>query len=104
MENQDDNQVESIRARAAAERATVSELNGRVSDSYIKKNMLGHATNCLDDVEHLLVPQSLKASNDRDFSMWLATAELMLQIATQQRRGVQEIIAKYGQNAQTIGG
>lgn len=104
MKDQHNNQVESIRARAAAERATVSKLERTVSDSYIKKNMLGRATNCLDDVEHFLIPQVLKANNDRDFSMWLATAELVLQVATRQREGVQEIIATYGQNVQAIGG
>ncbi len=41
MKDQHNNQVESIRARAAAERATVSKLERTVSDSYIKKNMPG---------------------------------------------------------------
>src|ERR1017187_1197483 len=104
MTNITNNQIESIRTRAAAERATVSELSGTVTDSYIKKNMLGRATNCLDDVEQFLVRRALDATNDRDFSMWIAAAELMLQIATQQRKGVQDLIAKYGPNVQSIGG
>jgi hypothetical protein len=38
---QNDALIQQIRSKVAAERAVVAELNAKLSDSYIKKNMLG---------------------------------------------------------------
>jgi hypothetical protein len=92
--------IQQIRSKVAAERAVVAELNAKLSDSYIKKNMLGQATNRLNDAETYL-RHALKPSTPPDFAMWIAAAELTLQIAAQHRKDVEHIVAKYGPDAQT---
>jgi hypothetical protein len=77
---QNDALIQQIRSKVAAERAVVAELNAKLSDSYIKKNMLGQATNRLNDAETYL-RHGLKSSTPPDFAMWIAAAELTLQIA-----------------------
>ena len=98
---QDDARIQEIKARVASERAAVVELNTKLSDSYIKKNMIRQATNRLDDAETYL-RHALKPTTQRDFEMWIAAAELDLQIAAQHRKGLEEIVAKYELNAQSM--
>lgn len=98
-----DGRTHEIQSKVVAEMAAVSELDGKLEDSYLKQ-MLRHALNMVGDVESFFLRSARQEPRTPDaLSKWLDNAEAALQIAIQQRKLVENVIAKYGPNAQSIG-
>jgi hypothetical protein len=94
MPSEGNDRVEKIRAKVCAERRLISDLDGKIKDASIKQ-LLQRASCSLDDVQ-FLVRSSLQAQTPAYVSMWLSSAEVVVQIAAQQRKVVEDIVAKYG--------
>ena len=92
--------IQEIKSKVEAERVVISGLDSAIKDSYLKER-LRRASLSLDDAE-LFVRKSLQAQTLDHVSMWLNGADTAIQIAAQQRKLVQDIVAKYGPNAQSI--
>ncbi len=101
MPMQTDVRAREIQSGDKEEKAAVTALLGRVSDSELKKR-LQLAIFWLDDVEDFLLPHALKADPSH-VAMWITHAELMLHLAAERRRFVQGIVATYGPNAVSVG-
>jgi hypothetical protein len=99
-----DEHIRSLRTRAEAERETITKLDAQVKDTYLK-DLLRRSQNLVGDVETFFIRHALEAhSAPQRFSMWLNLAESTLNLAAQQREGVQDIVGNYGTDAQSIGG
>jgi hypothetical protein len=98
---QTDVRAREIQSRANEEKAEVTALLGRVSDSDLKKR-LQLAMFWLDDVEDFLLPHALRA-DPAHVTMWIEHAEATLRMAAERRRFVQEIVATYGPDAVSVG-
>jgi len=107
MHSETRERVERIRAKALAGKASVSDLNAQITDAYVKQ-LLKLASNWFDDVEVFWIgtlqrdrmpPRSLAEE-----SRWLDQAEFFLEsIARPQLKAVQDMVAKFGPNLQSIG-
>ncbi len=92
--------VDEIRSRVEKERASLSNLNGIISDQYLKQQ-LKTALNLLDDVEGFFLPAKIlgESRTAAQWAYWLDGASLPLNHATQLREYVEEIIHKFGADA-----
>jgi hypothetical protein len=91
--------IRQMQSEVDAERAALADLEAKVTDRYIREVLLKRATHSLDDVEAMLGYASQSSP-----IMWLAGAEFFFHIAELQRKGVQDIVEKFGANAVSIGG
>ncbi len=95
-----DLRVEEIKSKVQAEKDVISGLNNTIKDLFLKQ-LLQRASFSLDDVEFLL-RNALQVQIPDHVFMWLNAAETAVQIAAQQRKLVQDIVAKYGPNVRSI--
>ena len=88
--------VQEIRSRVAAERALIADLDGRIKDSYLKRQ-LQFALCTLDDVENVFLGKALQEPRPPAAeSAWFGYAEQVFQIAVHQRKVVEELVATFG--------
>jgi hypothetical protein len=98
-----DERIQQIQSRVEAERAHLSALDAQIKDQYLRRN-LEEATHWLDDVENVFLRSARQQERTPDaFTRWLSYAEQPLAWAIARRKELEEIVAKYGPNAQTIG-
>lgn len=95
--------IDEIRSRVKKERASLSNLNGKISDQYLKQQ-LKTASNLLDDVEGFFLPANIleEPRTAAQWAYWLGGAHLLLNHATQLREYVDEIIRKFGVDARSF--
>jgi hypothetical protein len=104
MQSEGNDRVQEIRSKVLAERGLVSTLAGQISDSGLKQQ-LQQASDWLDEVEDVFLQSAVQEPRSPDaLSRWLSHAELPLQWAVQRRKKMQEIVATYGSNAQSMPG
>jgi hypothetical protein len=102
-EMQSEARIREIQSRVDAERTVIAALDGQLSDSGLKQQ-LQQVEHWLDDVESIFLRSAMREPRTPDaLSRWLAYAMFALQMAIEKRKNVQEIVAKYGPNAQSIG-
>jgi hypothetical protein len=83
---------------------SLTKLDAQVKDTYLK-DLLRRSQNLVGDVGTFFIRHAPEArSAPQRFSMWPNLAESTLNLAAQQREGVQDIVGKYGTDAQSIGG
>jgi hypothetical protein len=89
--------IDEIRSSVKNERASLSNLNGKISDQYLKQQ-LKTESNLLDDVEGFFLPAKIleEPRTAAQWSYWLDGANLPLKHAIQIRENIEEIIRKYG--------
>lgn len=96
VQNQSNDRVQEIRSRVVAERALIADLDGRIKDSYLKRQ-LQFALCTLDDVENFFLGKALQEPRTLAAeSAWVGYAEQVFQIAVQQRKVVDELVARFG--------
>ena len=99
----DPERVKDIRDRVAAEQPVISDLEDLIKDPGNLKH-LGMVRSLLSDVESVFLGSLTEESRTaNEESRWLDGAELALQLATNYRKVVQDIFAKYGPNVRAIG-
>jgi len=92
--------VQDIRARVARERTVIAELSPKLGDL---KQLLKHAEHRLDDVEGFFLGKVLQEPRTpQALAIWLGNAELVLQMAVQQREYVEGLVKKYGADAKLM--
>ncbi len=103
MQGEANDRVRKIRSRVLAERALISDLDGQLTDNYLKQ-LLQRASYTLDDVENVFLGSALQEPRTPAAeSTWLGYTEFVLEmIAVPQRKVVQDIVAKFGPNAQSF--
>jgi hypothetical protein len=101
MNSAENDREQRIRASVIAERPLVAALANQVTDAYLKQ-ILQLASHWLDDVENLLLPSAVKAFPAHYASAWLDMAEFNVKDAARRRQFVQDIVAKYGADAQSV--
>jgi hypothetical protein len=98
-----DDHIQQIQSRVEAERAHLSVLDAQIKDANLRRN-LQEATPWLDDVENVFLRSARQQERTPEASArWLSYAEQPLGWAIARRKELQEIVAKYRPNAQTIG-
>jgi hypothetical protein len=98
------NDIETIQQKVESERALVTALDAKLSDAGLKQQ-LRLASLWLDDVENVFLQSARHEQRTPDaLTRWLSYAVFPLQMAQQKRKELEAIVAKYGANAQTIGG
>ena len=96
VQNLLNDRVQEIRSKVVAERALIADLNDRIKDSYLKRQ-LQFALCTLDDVENVFLGKALQEPRTPAAeSAWIGYTEQVFQIAVQQRKVVDELIAKFG--------
>jgi hypothetical protein len=98
MPNEGNDRVENIKRKLRADRKLISQLEGKTHASI--KPLLQPSSDSLGYVETFLYFAS--QAEPGYVSMWLDAAETYLEIAAQQRKIVEDSIAKYGPNARAI--
>ena len=95
--------IDEIRSRVKNERASLSNLSGKISDQYLQQQ-LKTASNLLDDVEGFFLPANIleEPRTAAQWAYWLDGANLPLKHATQLREYVEEIIRKFGADARSF--
>jgi hypothetical protein len=101
---QDDQSIEQIQSKVDAQRAIVSALDAKITDSALKLH-LQQAAHWLHDVENVFLRSAREEKRTPEaLTRWLSyAAEAPLQWAMNRRKHVEDIVAKYGPNA-TLGG
>jgi len=98
-----DDHIQQIQSRVEAERADRFVLDAQIKDATLRRN-LQEATPWLDDEENVFLRSARQQERTPDtFARWLSYAEQHFGWAIARRQELQEIVAKYGPNAQTIG-
>jgi hypothetical protein len=95
--------VQAIQARLQVLKDSASQLDKTILENAAKDALLGRASDLLSDVETLLLPYALKASNPAHAAMWFEIAEFQLGQAEQRLKYAQAMIVKYGANLQAVG-
>lgn len=107
MYGETNDRIQRIQSKVLAGKASISDLNTQITDNYVKQ-LLQQASNWFDDVEvhflgnlrHERIPPRTLAEESR----WLDEAEFFLErVAVSQLRAVQDMVAKFGANIQSIG-
>ena len=98
----DPERVEALRDGVAAEQQVISDLEDRIKDPGLLE-YLGRARNLLGDVERVFLGSPTETRTANEEARWLGGAELALQLATNYRKVVQDIYAKYGPDVRSIG-
>ena len=98
----DQERVEAIRDRVAAEQPVISDLEDLIKDP-VMLEYLGKARNYLGDAGSMLGSLTEKSLTANDEAHLLYNAELMLQLAAVYLKFVQDMLAKYGPDVRTIG-
>ncbi len=107
MHSETNDRAQRIRSKVLAGKASISDLNAQITDNYVKQ-LLQQASNWFDDVEvhflgnlqHERIPPRTLAEESR----WLDYAEFFLErVAVPQLKAVQDMVAKFGPNIQSIG-
>jgi hypothetical protein len=95
--------INEIRSKIKSERASLSHLNGQISDHYLKQQ-LKTASNLLDDVEGLFLPSKIvEESRTADqWANWLECANSPLKHARHLREHVEVIVRKFGPDARSF--
>jgi hypothetical protein len=100
---QNNERIQEIQCKVDSERAAVAALDARISDAGVKQRVR-QASFWLDDVEHLFLQSARHETRTPEaFARWLSYAEIPLQWAMERRKQIEELIAKNGPNAVTIG-
>ncbi len=107
MHSQTNDRIQRIRSKVLAGKASISDLNAQITDNYVKQ-LLQHASNWFDDVEvHFLKNLQHDRKPPRTLaeeSRWLDHAEFFLErVAVSQLKAVQDMVARFGPNIQSIG-
>ncbi len=92
-----------IQSRLEKLKTVVAELDKTIVDKKAKDFLLRPAANAFSDVEILLLPHGLKATNPAHASMWFEIAEFELRQAEERLKYAQGMVAKYAANLQAIG-
>lgn len=99
MPPQANDAIEKMRARINAERALNAAVNDRFTDKAPHlKRQLQFAADTLDDLERIFLPSAERGNQ----TMWLHSAEVLLQIAVSYRKAVEELVNKYGSDIMSI--
>lgn len=94
--------VETIRRNVATKLKVISDLEAQIKDAYIL-GRLQQVRNWFGDVESVFLSSlSRESRTPEGESYWLSGAETALQMATQQLKSIQEVVAQYGSNITTI--
>jgi hypothetical protein len=107
MHSETNDRIKRIQSKVLAGKASISDLNAQITDSYVKE-MLQRASNWFDDVEvHFLRSIQHERTPLRTLaeeSIWLDHAEFILErIAVPQLKAVRDMVAEFGPNIQSIG-
>jgi len=89
--------IQKIQIEVAVERSNVSKLEALVKSRYYDEK-LRHIRTLLDDAE-----RSIGYAHKNHVGRWIEAAEMVFAIAVHHRRGVQEVIEKYGPDMDAIG-
>jgi hypothetical protein len=91
-----------IRARAEVCAKAVADLEARVKDPYIR-GQLKFVRNSLGDIESVFLQSLTRESRTpAQEAKLLAHAEMVLQIAQEMLKIIQEIVAKYGSDVSSV--
>lgn len=103
MQKEFEDRIRDLRSKVRAERTILSDLEGRLKDSYMRQ-LIQHVSYTLDDVENFFLGSLGRESRTPAAqSKWIDHAEFVFyQIAVPQRKHVQDIVAKYGPDVMTI--
>ena len=104
MQIESDKRVQKIRAKVQKERQSIFDLEGRLGDDKGVKQLLGRASNTLDDVEGFFLDTKIlqEPRSPSKLTRWLAETEKWLQIAVQQRQYVEKISKQLGPNIKSF--
>jgi hypothetical protein len=107
MHSQTNDRIQRIQSKVQAGRASISDLGAQITDNYVKQ-MLQRASNWFDDVDVYFLgnirDERTPGRTVAEESMWLDHAEFVLErIAFPQLKAVQDMVAKFGPNIQSIG-
>jgi hypothetical protein len=96
--------IAAIWEKIRGERASLSDLNGRISADL--KKLLKPASGFLSDAEGWLAPEVLRHPPrlDSDWARWLSFVEGILDRAITHRKWVEGLIRKHGPDARVMGG
>jgi hypothetical protein len=96
-----DEHIKQIQSRVDVERVHLSVLDGQVKDPSLRHE-LQEAVQWLNDVEHTFLHSARQeASRPDDLARWFKYAEQALVWAIARRQELDEIVAKYGPDAET---
>src|SRR6266478_3024512 len=98
----DNHRARTIQDMLAAMKTTAAELEQTIVDEDTRDFLLHSATKSLQDVEHFLLPQGLKA-DPANAAMWLDAADFQLRSVNQTLIHTQDLILKYGPNLRVVG-
>jgi hypothetical protein len=98
-----DEHMQEIQSRVDAEKARLSVLDGRIKDANLRRD-LQEAVQWLDDVENIFLHSARQEASGPDaLARWFKYAEQALVWAIARRQELDEIVAKYGPDAETNG-
>ncbi len=96
--------VQAIESRLRKAKELTVSLRGTIVNEEAKEFLLRFVSNGLTDIETLLLPYGIKASNPDNAEHWFEAAERRLQDAEDGLKRAQEIVAMFGPNFQVIRG
>jgi hypothetical protein len=86
--------VKAIRDRVATQMRLLADLEGRVSDAYMR-GRLKHVRDSLTDIETFFLESlSREERTPEAEAIWLSQAEMVLQMATRRLKSIQDDVAK----------